>query len=392
MLFINNRAFFSQRLGLLFVCACVLVTNAATSQVNNRSSLSKVVIDAGHGGKDPGARGRSSNEKDITLAVALKLGSLISSSYKDVKVIYTRDKDVFIPLDERSAIANKHNANLFISIHVNSNKSHTPYGAETYVMGLHKSAGNFEVAATENAAIVLEDDYNTKYEGFNPRSAESYIIFSMMQSNHLGQSLNFAQMVQNEFGTFANRSDRGVKQAGFLVLWKTSMPSILVELGFISNANEEAYLKSEKGQDELAEAIFRSFTSYKRNYETTTIPLNVSSDSSSNQNDLESKNEKIISNTEIRNTNVVFKIQISASKDKPLSKKQIQSFSREIEEIKIGNVYKYTVGSFMTLSDAEHFLRRFIKNKHRDAFIIAFDNGKLISVKDASDKIRQLSN
>lgn len=230
---------------LLLISGVFFAGNTYSQDFVTSYKLTKVVIDAGHGGHDTGALGKDAREKDITLAVALKLGKLIETNCPDVTVIYTRKTDVFIPLDERTAIANKAEADLFISIHVNSNPSSRPYGAETYVMGLHKSAGNLDVAMRENSVITYEKDYTTKYEGYDPNSAESFIIFSLMQNAYLDQSLNFASKIQNDFCERGQRKDRGVKQAGFLVLWKTAMPSVLVELGFLSNPQEEKFLMSD---------------------------------------------------------------------------------------------------------------------------------------------------
>ena len=208
-----------------------------------------VVIDAGHGGKDPGARGSSINEKAINLAVALRLGSLISEKHDDVKVIYTRKTDVFIELDERANIANRNKADLFISIHTNAVKRGSSVsGTETYTLGLARTDENLEVAMRENSAILLEDNYLQKYEGFDPTSSESYIIFEFMQNKHMEQSISLASEVQKCFAS-AKRNNRGVRQAGFLVLRKTSMPSILVELGYISNPAEERFMRTKEGQN-----------------------------------------------------------------------------------------------------------------------------------------------
>lgn len=231
----------------------------------------KVVIDAGHGGHDPGATGKTSREKDITLALALKTGKYIEENMPDVQVIYTRKTDVFVELYKRAKIANEAKADLFISIHCNANKSTTPYGAETYVMGLHKSEANLAVAQTENAAIMLEDDYHVKYDGFDPTSPEGYIFFTMLQNAFLDQSLMLASNVQKHFKERVNLFDRGVKQAGFLVLYKTTMPAVLIETGFISNAKEEKILASEEGQNYLASAIFRAVKDYKRMVEKTPV-------------------------------------------------------------------------------------------------------------------------
>ena len=237
-------------------------------------SLTTVVIDAGHGGHDSGCLGRyGAKEKDVALAVALKLGNYIEANFKDVKVVYTRKTDTFVELHERAAIANNANAGLFICLHCNSacyrDKimkreicSEEAYGAESWVMGLQKSEANLEVSKRENEVVLMERDYATKYDGFDPNSPEANIIFSLYQNTYLDQSLKFASYVQQEMKT-AGRIVRGVKQAGFLVLYKTTMPSVLVEMGFLTNSNEEKYMTSAKGQDELARAIYRAFKSYK---------------------------------------------------------------------------------------------------------------------------------
>jgi len=223
-----------------------------------------VVIDAGHGGRDPGAVGAISKEKNINLAVALKAGKYISDNLKDVKVIYTRTDDTFPGLAERAEVANKHKADLFISIHSNAISDKRFTGAETYVLGQTMDDANLQVAMKENSVITFEKDYKTKYEGFDPNSAESYIIFSLMQNTYLKQSTEFATMVQNQFRDRVGRKDRGVRQAGFVVLWRTTMPSVLIELGFISNPDEEKYLNSAQGQDYLASAIYRAFRDYRQ--------------------------------------------------------------------------------------------------------------------------------
>jgi N-acetylmuramoyl-L-alanine amidase len=225
-----------------------------------------VAIDAGHGGKDVGATYAGAREKDVTLAVALRLGEEIEKLMPDVKVIYTRNKDEFIELYERAGIANKNNADLFISIHCNANKKTEVYGTETFSMGLHKSEGNLDVARRENSVILLEKDYQEKYEGFDPNSPEAHIYFSFLQSAYLDQSLKLASNVEKNF-THINRTSRGVKQAGFMVLWKCKMPSILIETGFISNGKERSFLTSENGQENLASAIAKSVRQYKTSVE-----------------------------------------------------------------------------------------------------------------------------
>ena len=219
-----------------------------------------LVIDAGHGGKDPGAIGRKSKEKNINLAVALAFGKLVEQNCPDVKVVYTRKTDVFVELDERANIANRNKADLFVSIHVNSTAAKNgPQGTETYTLGMHRAADNLEVAKRENSVITLENNYEQKYEGFDPKSSESYIIFELMQDKNMEQSVNFAKLVQQQFKSTAGRVNKGVYQAGFLVLRATSMPSALIELGYINNANEETYLCSAAGQSALAKSIYNAF-------------------------------------------------------------------------------------------------------------------------------------
>jgi N-acetylmuramoyl-L-alanine amidase len=237
--------------------------------------IKTVVIDAGHGGKDPGCLGiTTSQEKDVALAIALKLGKYIQEKTPDVKVIYTRSTDVFVDLDERAAIANRNKADLFICIHCNTacsiNKStrkkvcnEDVYGTETYVMGLHKTNANLNVAKRENEAILLEKNYQKRYDGFDPNSETGYILLTMQQSAYLKQSLNFAGKVQSQVKEKAGRVDKGVQQAGFLVLWRTAMPSVLIETEFISNTESEKFTGSEKGQDNMARAIFSAFRQYK---------------------------------------------------------------------------------------------------------------------------------
>ena len=224
-----------------------------------------LVIDAGHGGKDPGAIGRKSKEKNINLAVALAFGKLVEQNCPDVKVESTRKTDVFVELDERANIANRNKADLFVSIHVNSTAAKNgPQGTETYTLGMHRAADNLEVAKRENSVITLESNYEQKYEGFDPKSSESYIIFELMQDKNMEQSVNFAKLVQQQFKSTAGRVNKGVYQAGFLVLRATSMPSALIELGYINNANEETYLCSAAGQSALAKSIYNAFKAYKK--------------------------------------------------------------------------------------------------------------------------------
>ena len=261
------------RFGILITSLAIILLSSSSAPLEtapvNPYAFKTIVIDAGHGGKDSGTRGKSAWEKNIALSIALKLGGYIEKYLPDVKVIYTRKTDIFVTLDGRAKIANDANADLFVSIHVNAmpgNKSQV-YGTETYVMGLHKSGDNLNVAIRENSVIKQEDNFKETYEGFDPDSDESYIIFDLYQSAFLESSMSLAQKIQEQFGNRVNRRDRGVKQAGFWVLWATTMPSVLVETGYITNAEEEAYLKSEKGQALLASGIFRAVRDYKEEVE-----------------------------------------------------------------------------------------------------------------------------
>ncbi|NIJ51093.1 N-acetylmuramoyl-L-alanine amidase family protein [Dyadobacter arcticus] len=234
-------------------------TSKSSSKVNT------VVIDAGHGGKDPGTRGRTTKEKDVALKVALELGRKIKEETPEVKVLFTRSTDVFIELGERSAFANRNNADLFISIHCNATpRSKTVHGTETFVMGLHKTEGNLEVARRENSVILQETNYKQKYKGFDPNSPLAHIMLANYQSAFISSSLRLADLIEKKFQSVSDRESRGVKQAGFLVLWRCAMPAVLIETGFLSSPDEEDYLSSDDGQTEVAESIHQAFTAYKK--------------------------------------------------------------------------------------------------------------------------------
>lgn len=261
--------FFGKGLFAAALAAAILLPLVSAGQpVSQR--IGCVVIDAGHGGHDFGciSADKKTAEKSIALDVSLKFGAMIKEAYPDMKVVYTRKKDLFIPLSERADIANRNKADFFISIHVNSaGKSTQPNGTETFTMGTHVNSRNFEVSKRENSVILMEDDYNTKYEGFNPDSPESYIIFSLLQNAYSEQSIEFAELIQKEYVKGPVKYNRGVKQAGFLVLWRTTMPSVLTEIGFMSNPGDLAQMRSEKGRAGIAQRLFAAFSKYKKAYE-----------------------------------------------------------------------------------------------------------------------------
>lgn len=259
-----NRRIAYVFLGLLGL----VITSFIAEEEDDINKFDVVVIDAGHGGHDPGCNGGDSREKEVTLAIALKLGKMIEDSLKDVKVIYTRKTDKFIELSERSNIANKNNADLFISIHCNANDNKEANGTETYLMGLHKSESNLQVSKRENNVILLEKDYknNKAYEGFDPNSPAGHIIFSLMQNAYRTQSIKFASLVESEFKVNSKLKSRGVKEAGFLVLWKSAMPGVLIETGFLSNAFDRQVLAKDSGQKKMAAAIYNALRKYKTSH------------------------------------------------------------------------------------------------------------------------------
>lgn len=245
----------------------LLLSQASVAHMGAPYKLKTVVIDAGHGGHDSGCLGAHSKEKDVALAIALKLGKYIEDNHPEVKVIYTRKTDVFVELIERADIANRAKADLFISIHCNASESKTAYGTETFTMGLHVSEANLNVAKRENSVILLEENYEQNYDGFDPKSTEAYIIFSLYQNNNLYKSLSLASKVQTQFQEKMKLFSRGVKQGGLIVLYKSNMPAILIETGFLTNPTEEKYLTSAEGQNQLANSIYHAFKDYKAELE-----------------------------------------------------------------------------------------------------------------------------
>lgn len=383
---------------ILHICICLwlLFLPLCTSHLWGKDFV--VVIDAGHGGHDPGAIGKISKEKNINLNVALKVGNLIKNNCDDVKVIYTRSKDVFIPLDRRAEIANNAKADLFISIHTNAlANNRTAKGASTWTLGLAKSDANLEVAKRENSVILYESDYQTRYAGFNPNSAESYIIFEFMQDKYMEQSVHLASLMQKQFRHTCKRLDRGVHQAGFLVLKASAMPSILIELGFISTPEEERYLNSETGATTMAKGIYHAFLNYKREHEIrltgvskTVIPTEQKGQEIEKENDRPVTVQKVAENA-TNDNEITFKIQILTS-SKPLAKndKRLKGL-KGVDYYKEKDIYKYTYGAS---GDYNKVLRtkRTITAKFKDAFIIAFRDGEKMNVNEAIAEFKKRRN
>ena len=357
---------------ILYTFICLWLLSSPLCISNSWAKDFVVVIDAGHGGHDPGAVGKISKEKNINLNVALKLGNMIKKNCDDVKVIFTRTKDVFIPLNRRAEIANNAKADLFISIHTNAlANNRTAKGASTWTLGLAKSDANLAVAQRENSVILYESDYKTRYAGFNPNSAESYIIFEFMQDKYMEQSVHLASLIQKQFRHTCKRVDRGVHQAGFLVLKASAMPSILVELGFISTPEEERYLNSEEGTGTLAKGIYRAFLTYKKEHEIRLTGVSrtiIPDDEEMSENELaaqqpkEEKPDSAPDQTELvaqakpqqrpitvesatNSGEITFKIQILTSSS-PLTKndKRLKGL-KDVDYYKEKGLYKYTYGA-----------------------------------------------
>ena len=367
---------------LFFLLLLFNLYNVNLLSQTNSTNIKTIVIDPGHGGKDSGTLGTKRfkiYEKHVALAVSLKLGNYIAEEFPDVKIIYTRNTDVFLELNERTEIANKSNADLFISIHCDGFTNPKPSGASVFVMGMSKLKANMDVAMRENSAIYLEDNYQQKYDGFDPKSAESYIVFSLMQNTYLNQSLQIAEEVESEFSNRANRKSRGVKQAPFYVISRTNMPSILVECGFLTNPKEEEFLHSDLGQDYIASAIFRAFRSYKQNIEITDEEVNEKP-----IDVVDTLKKEIVAHktNKIKNDlNLLYKIQIGTFLRSMLNNKQFTDLN--VEEEKINGTFKYFVDAGNSKKEAD-LLKTNLRNLgFKGAFIVAFLDGKQISTKEA---------
>jgi N-acetylmuramoyl-L-alanine amidase len=352
---------FNTKLKNLIFLALSLALFCATSSVFAQKKYT-IVIDAGHGGKDPGNLGNGYKEKDIALKVALIVGKRLSKK-RDIKVIYTRKTNKFIDLWKRGDIANTAKADLFVSIHCDSHTTNA-YGAGTFVLGLRGNKKNLEIAKRENAAILLEDNYEKKYKGFDPNSAESVIGLSLLQEENLDKSLEIASLIQNNFTFKLRRNNREVKQDNFQVLRETIMPSVLIELGFLTNKKEGRYLNSKKGQQQMGKSIADAVENYVSNLKLNTVIENV------------------VENTTV--DDVEFKIQIASGKNKIPTKSYNFKGLKNIQRVKVGAYYKYFYGLTSSYKEVAKALNIAQKKGYTSAFIVAFKNGEKVSVKEVN--------
>ena len=396
--------------GVLF-CVLLVSLSGHAQHDGGTKKFSKLVIDAGHGGDKPGAVGSRCKEKDITLAVSLKLGRMITENLKDVEVRYTRVIDKDVELYKRSQIANKIGADLFISIHCNSSANKNPNGSETFALGLTKAAQNLEVAKKENKDILSEANYEENYDGFDPNAPENDILFALYQNAYMESSLWFADRVQRQLTANTPISDRGVKQANFVVLLKSAMPSVLIEIGFISNQQEEAYLMSELGQYEIAASIFRAICEYKMHRDNVKIAVpSVSSLIPKNILDKQKQLEENQKLAQIKDEERL-KAELAAKKEaeeKVDARQQEKSGSETIYRVQFASMksklstsdsrfvgledvwlyefdgyWKYCAGLFATQKEASNYVQKVRSLGHKDAFVVVFHNGKRISFEQA---------
>ena len=354
------------------------VFSGFNSKIKAQSKPFIVVLDAGHGGSDSGNRGNGYYEKKIALNIALKIGAKLEKTF-GIKVIYTRKKDIFVDLIERANIANKADADLFISIHCDAYTSSRAFGAGTFVLGLHENERNFKVAQKENSVIFLEENYEQKYDGFNPNDPESVISLILMQETYLDQSIVAASTIQKSFVNNLKRKDRTVKQAGFVVLKYTYMPSVLVETGFLTNSSEGDFLNSSKGQNQMATAIFKAIINYKNQREAGVQKSLIIGEN------LEPEKEKSIPKQVF---NLVFKIQIAASKNRIATEafnfKGLSPISRE----KSGKLYRYFYHTTFNYEEAKRQLKTVINKGYPSAFIVAYDGSKKITISEALQRLK----
>ena len=361
--------------------AMVAVASFAAPARDVKSSFT-LVIDAGHGGKDPGAIGRKAKEKNINLNVALALGKMINNAFPEINVVYTRKTDKYIQLIERAAIANRAKADLFISIHTNASKSRKARGCETFTLGSGSSAEAKKAAMYENEAILLEDNFQDVYKGFDPRSTESYIIFELIRSHDMEKSIYCAEAIQKKMVGRSKLINRGVSNAGFLVLHQTAMPSILIELGFITNSSEEAFLASAAGQQALTKGIFEGFSAYYKQYGGANTASAKPKKTNTATATAPAKDKQTKSSTA-----PTFKVQILTSEKKLAAKdKRLKGLAADFYKEK--GLYKYTYGSSQNYNEIVA-LRKKISPKFKEAFIVAFRGGEKMDTQEAIKEFKQ---
>lgn len=362
---------------VLLQIICLLLLSSVT--YSQGYGVKTVVLDPGHGGKDPGAVGKRSKEKDIVLNVALLAGKYIEENIEGVNVVYTRKTDVYPALMERTNIAKKAKADLFISIHANAAGSKSAYGAENFVLGTNKSENNLKIAQKENSVITFEENYEETYEGFDPNSPASYIIFNFMQDAHQEQSMLLASLIQNQYTKRVGRKDREVRQAPFLVLSTASMPAVLTELGYISNENEEKFLISPEGQDYMASAIFRAVRDYKKE-------IDAKQSLKMTEEEVAELDQEVVNAVPQKQTvshfGVVYKLQIFSKSEVLKSTHPAIKDLKDIDYYVDGNSYKYTLGYSADMGDIKK-LQKANKNTYKGCFIVAFKDGKRISLDEA---------
>ena len=397
------------------IVATIILIFALAVAMSAKKSFT-LVIDAGHGGHDAGALGTFSKEKNINLNVALAFGRLVERNCPQVKVIYTRKTDVFIPLHQRADIANRNKADLFISIHTNAlPKGARAKGLETYTLGMHRASDNFDVAKRENSVILIEKDYKQHYEGFDPSSSESYIMFEFLQDKNMAQSVELARLVQKRTCAAAARPNKGVKQAGFLVLRETSMPSCLIELGFISTPSEEQFLNSDEGVANMGRGIYQAFCEYLAKYDKSfTVPFKPGEDVNAKETETEQEEAREVKEekkeervekkeqkkeqaedtpqqpvAEAKDEAPVFKVQILTSSVKLKSGSRQLKGQEDADFYKDGNLYKYTVGASTNYNEI-YRLRKQLLDRFPEAFIIAFKYGQRMDVQQAIREYKKL--
>ena len=389
--------FKTSKIRIAFIIFLLSIHIIAISGSNSTTGykIKTIVLDAGHGGHDTGCNGPShSYEKDVTLSIILLIGKYIEEKYPDIKVLYSRKTDVFITLQDRALLANNNNADLFMSVHCNANANKSAYGAETYLMGLHVSQANLDVAKRENAVMKLEKDYQKTYEGFDPDSPEAMIALSLAQGANIEQSSFLASKVQDQFTNKLGRYNRGVKQAGFWVLYRTTCPSILIETGFLTNKTEEKYLTSDDGQVEMASSIFHAFEEYKNAVEkgSSLIPPTITYSESSVDTPTktiipttttiikETIPEKNISTSE---KGITYRVQIKSSSSLLPKTDKAYKIMDFLKYEKVNGNYRYTYGPFDDYENAVKVQKIARKNGYSDAFISVYKNGNRLSFDEA---------